>query len=103
RVRVLEAGGTEQCAALFEQFDDDQVGFEDGQIFIRKPRSTTVHIGVALLAGVVDVLDLGQIVALAGVKVIDAVGGGCVHSSGALFGGDIVGGDAQNLPVEEGV
>ena len=57
--------------------------------------------GVA--AGVVDVLDLGEVVALAGVEVVDAVGGRGVDGSGALVGGDVVGGDAEDAAVEEGV
>ncbi len=45
----------------------------------------------ALAAGVVDVLDGGDLVALAGVEVVYAVGGGGVDGSGALVGGDVGG------------
>ncbi len=54
-------------------------------------------------AGVVDVLELGEVVALAGVEVVYAVGGSGVDGSGALFGGDVVGDDAEDLAVEEGM
>ena len=54
-------------------------------------------------AGVVDVLDLGEVVALAGGEVVGAVGGCGVDGSGALVGGDVVGDDAEDLAVEEGV
>ena len=49
-----------------------------------------------MAAGVVDVLDLGEVVALAGGEVVDAVGGGSVDGSGALVGGDVVGCDAED-------
>ncbi len=76
RVGVLEGGGAEECAFFSEEFDDDGVGLEDGEIFVGLCDSaTTICAGVALEAGVVDVLDLGQVVALAGVEVVDAVGG----------------------------
>ena len=58
---------------------------------------------MALAAGVIDVLDLGEAVALAGGEVVDAVGGGGVDGSGALVGGDVVGDDAEDAAVEEGV
>ena len=41
-----------------------------------------------LAAGVVDVLELREVVALAGVEVVDAVGGCGVDGAGALVGGD---------------
>ena len=76
RVGVLVCGGAEERAFLFEEFDDDGVGFEDGEAFVGLGDvATTEAAGVALAAGVVDVLDLGQVVALAGVEVVDAVGG----------------------------
>ncbi len=34
RVGVLEGGGAEECAFFFEEFDDDGVGFEDGEAFV---------------------------------------------------------------------
>ena len=76
RVGVLVAGGAEECAFFFEEFDDGRVGFEDGEVFVGLRDSTAAEgSGVALEAGVVDVLDFGQVIALAGVEVVDAVGG----------------------------
>ena len=52
------------------------VGFEDGEVFVGLGDVASAEAaGVALAAGVVDVLDLGEVVALAGVEVVDAVGG----------------------------
>ncbi len=58
---------------------------------------------VALAAGVVDELELGQVVAFAGVEVVDAVRGRGVDGAGALVGGDVIGGDAEDGAVQEGV
>ena len=71
-----------------QELDDGLVGFEDGEVFVRLELAVG---GVALAAGVVDVLELGEVVALAGVEVVDAVGGCGVDGSGALVGGDVVG------------
>ena len=101
RVGVLEAGGAEQSAAFAEQLDDAGVGFEDGEVFVGLGRHRLGCTGVALAAGVVDVLDLWEAVALAGVEVVDAVGGRGVDGAGALVGGDVVGGDAEDAAVEE--
>ena len=54
-----------------------------------------------LATGVVDVLDFGQIVALAGGEVVDAVGGRGVDRAGALVGGDVGGVGAEDGAVEE--
>ncbi len=35
RIGVLEVSGAEECAFFFEELDDDWVGFEDGEVFIR--------------------------------------------------------------------
>ena len=56
-----------------------------------------------LAAGVVDILDFGKVVALAGGEVVDAVGGCGVDGAGALVGGDVGGDDAEDGAVEEGV
>ncbi len=88
---MLEAGCTEQSAFFPQQLDDDRIGFEDGQVFVGKPRLSAMQIGVALLSGVIDILHFGQIVAFAGVEVVDAMGGRGVDGSGALLGGDVVG------------
>ena len=56
-----------------------------------------------LAAGVVDILDFGQVVALAGGEVVDAVGGRGVDGAGALIGGDVGGVDAEDGAVEERV
>ncbi len=75
-VGVLVGGDAEECAFFSEQFDDGGVGFEDGEVFVGLGYSASaVHAGVALAAGVVDVLDFGEVVAFAGVEVVDAVGG----------------------------
>ena len=103
RVGVLEGGGAEECAFFFEEFDDDGVGFEDGEAFVGLGLASAEALGVHLAAGVVDVLDFGQVVALAGGEVVDAVGGRGVDGSGALVGGDVVGGDAEDGAVEERV
>ncbi len=104
RVRVLVGGGAEECALFFEEFDDDWIGFEDGEVFVGlRGVASAETAGVALAAGVVDVLDLGEVVALAGVEVVDAVSGCGVDGSGALIGGDVVGGDAEDAAVEERV
>ncbi len=58
---------------------------------------------VALLACVVDVLDRGDLVALAGVEVVYSVGGGGVDGSSALVSRDVGGGHAEDGAVEEGV
>ena len=103
-VGVLEGGGAEECAFFFEKLDDDGVGFEDGEVFVGLGDVASAEAaGVALAAGVVDVLDLGEVVALAGVEVVDAVGGCGVDGSGALVGGDVVGGDTEDAAVEEWV
>ncbi len=76
RVGVLVGGGAEECAFFFEELDDDGVRFEDGEVFVGLGMVASAEsAGVALAAGVVDVLDLGEVVALAGVEVVDAVGG----------------------------
>src|SRR5216683_2858531 len=97
RVGVLEAGGAEDGSFFSQEVDDDGVRFEDGEALIG------FATGVALTAGVVDVLDFRQVVALAGVEVVDAMGGSGVDGSGALVGGDVLGDDAEDLAVEEWV
>jgi hypothetical protein len=74
-VGVLEGGVAEERAAFTEELDDGRVGFEDGEIGVGFARLAAMQVGVTLLTGVVDVLDLGKLVALAGVEVVDAVGG----------------------------
>ena len=103
-VRVLVGGRAEKCTFFFEQLDDRCVRFEDSEVFVGlRDSSSTVHAGVALTSGVVDVLDLGQVVALACVEVVDAVGGCGVDGSGALIGCDVFGGDSEDGAVEEGM
>ena len=86
----------EERAFFFEQLDDDGVGFEDGEAFVGLGLASAEALGVQLAAGVVDVLDFGQVVALAGGEVVDAVGGCGVDGAGALVGGDVVGGHAED-------
>jgi hypothetical protein len=101
RVGVLEAGRGEQRAFFLQQFDDDGVGFEDGEAFVGLGLVAAEALGVHLAAGVVDILDFGQVVALAGGEVVDAVGGRGVDGAGALVGGDVGGVDAEDGAVEE--
>ncbi len=54
-----------------------------------------------LAAGVVDVLDFGEVVALARGEVVDAVGGRGVDGPGAGVDHDVVSSDAKNLPFQE--
>ena len=61
--------GKSATMSAFEELGDDGIGLEDGEVL------EGLTAGVALAAGVVDVLDLRQVVALAGVEVVDAVGG----------------------------
>ena len=102
-VGVLEVGGGEERAFFFEQLDDDGVGFEDGEAFVGLGLVAAEALGVHLAAGVVDILDFGQVVALAGGEVVDAVGGCGVDGAGALVGGDVGGVGAEDGAVEEGV
>jgi len=75
RVGVLHVGDGEECALFFQQLDDDGIGFKDGEAFVGLRLAAAEALGVHLAAGVVDVLDLGQVVTLAGGKVVYAVGG----------------------------
>ena len=104
RVGVLEAGGAEERALLFEQFDDDRVGLQDGlQIFVGQRWPSAVTLGVAAGGRRHRRTGLREAVALAGVEVVDAVGGRGVDGAGALLGGDVVGEDAEDAAVEEGM
>ena len=104
RVGVLVSSGAEEGVFFFKELDDDGVRFEDGEVFVGLGLvASAVSAGVALTAGVVDVLDLWEVVALAGVEVVDAMGGRGVDGSGALVGGDVAGGDAEDAAVEEWV
>ena len=100
---MLEAGDGEQRALFFQQFDDDRVRFENGEAFVGLGLAAAEALGVHLAAGVVDILDFGQVVALAGGEVVDAVGRCGVDGAGALVGGDVGGVDAEDGAVEEGV
>ena len=102
-VGVLHVGDGEQRAFFFQQFDDDGVGLEDGEAFVGLGLDAAEALRVHLVAGVVDVLDFGQVVALARGEVVDAVGGRGVDGSGALVGGDVIGDDTANLAFEERV
>jgi len=62
-----------------------------------------VKASVHLAAGVVDILDFGQVVSFAGGEVIHTREQGRVHCAGALVGGDVGCGDAENGAMEEGV
>ena len=102
-VAVLEEGGGEQGAVVAEDLGDGGVGFEDGLIGEGVRSAVGLSGEVALAAGVVDELEFGQVVALAGVKVVDAVGGRGVDGAGALVGGDVVSVDAEDGAVQEGM
>ena len=93
----------EQRAFFFQELDDDGVGFEDGEAFVGLGLVAAEALGVHLAAGVVDILDFGEVVALAGGEVVDAVGGRGVDGAGALVGGDVGGVDAEDGAVEEGM
>ena len=96
------AGGEER-AFLLQEIDDDGVGFEDGEAFVGLGLAAAEALGVHLAAGVVDILDFWEVVALAGGEVVDAVGGRGVDGAGALVGGDVGSVDAEDGAVEERV
>ena len=100
---MLHVGDGEERAAFFEQLDDDGVGLEDGEAFVGLGLASAEALGADLAAGVVYILDFGEVVALAGGEVVDAVGGGGVDGSGAGVGGDVGGVDAEDGAVEEGM
>src|ERR1700722_9086578 len=102
-VGVLEFGGGEECAFFFEKLDDHGVGFEDREALVGLGLAAAEAVGVHLAACVVNVLNFGQVVALAGGEVVDAVGGGGVDGAGALVGGDVGGVGAEDGAVEEGM
>jgi len=96
---VLETGGAQERTLFAEQLDNQRVRLEDSEVRVGKALVSAVKLGVALASGVVDVLDFGEVVALAGVEVVDAVGRGRVDGSCALLRGDVVGGDAKDAAV----
>ena len=102
-VGVLHVGDGEERAAFFEQLDDDGVGLEDGEAFVGLGLASAEALGADLAAGVVYILDFGEVVTLAGGEVVDAVGGGGVDGSGAGVVGDVGGVGAENRAVEEGM
>ena len=97
-VGVVEVGLAHEGAAGADEIDDDGVGLEDLEALVAELGG-----GVAEAAGGVDVAELGEAVAGAGEKVVGAVRGGGVDGTGTLLGGDVVGVDAQDEAVEEGV
>jgi len=93
RVGVRDLCVAEECAFFFQEFDDDGVRLEDGETFVR------LAIGVHLAAGVVDEEGDGKAVILAGLEVVHAMRGGGVDCTGTLFGGDVVGEDAEDAAI----
>ncbi len=96
RVAVHEVVRADEGAASAEEVFDGAVGLVDEEALV-------LGEAVAELALGVDVAGEGQTVALAGGEVVGAVGGGGVDGAGALVGGDVVGEDAEDFAVEEGV
>ena len=90
---MLHAGDGEERAAFFQQLDDDGVGLEDGEAFVGLRLAAAEALGADLTAGVVDILDFGEVIALAGGEVVDAVGGRGVDGPGAGVIGDVGGVD----------
>ena len=72
------------------------------QAFVGLRRAAAEALGVHLPPRVVDILDFGQVVALAGGEVIDAVGGRGVDGSGALVGSDVGGVGAEDVRSRNG-
>ena len=58
-VGVFEVGGGEERAFFFQEFEDDGVGFEDGEALVGLGLAAPEALGVHLTAGVVYILDFG--------------------------------------------
>src|ERR1019366_9503421 len=100
RVRVLKIGTGQQRAGLFEHGDDDGIGVPD-LLALEGGRSGMVpgaRVDVDVARGVHAAGGV-EAVALAGVEVVRAVGGGRVHGSGALVGGDVGGQHAEDAAI----
>ena len=89
---------------LLKHGDDDGVGGPDGLAFEGRGSGVGPCIGIDMeMAGGVDAAGLVEVVTLAGVEVVCAMGGSGVDCAGALVGGDVGGEDAEDAAIEEGV
>ena len=94
RIAVVDLALRHQCAALLQQLDDGCVGLVHVQVVI-------LGQAVAQAPGFVHIAHLAQRVLSAGREVVRTVRGRGVNAARALFGGDVLGHDAENLSRQE--